>query len=252
MAKTLRRIATNLSSKDLKKERAASCIDDGGLDYPTLPTLPTSPITPSSPSTDEPGEWEPILDIKNEDASMETSNTANLIQDNAPTIEDLDPSPYEDDTAFTLVDDGYLDPRREYIRAFPYGHEIIETPTDGLLCGFFAIILSMENMHPYLPCPTIADLQEILTSPAFKEYSVAFGMTNEDNFSIDQVAAVLFTWGCEQSLNIRIGVVPDGQAPLLMPHPNEWSSIIVWIHNDGLSNDEGRLGHYSGMRPKEV
>ncbi len=67
--------------------------------------------------------------------------------------------------------------------------------------------------------------------------------------SIDQVGAVLYFWGLGLDLNLRIGYVIEGEAPQLLPHPNEELASIVWIHNDDQGNElTGSLGHFSGMK----
>lgn len=68
--------------------------------------------------------------------------------------------------------------------------------------------------------------------------------------SVDQVGAVLFFWGLQLGLNLRIGYLAEGEAPRLLPHPNEEPAYIVWIHNDNCGNEAtGALGHFSGMEP---
>ena len=191
------------------------------------------------------------------DASIEDSNSAEsdsfiIPGDDALMTRGPEGSLYSDAVDSTGDTDKYLDPIHQYQRAFPYGHMIVPTSSTGLLCGFAAVIKSLQVMHQYMPCPTITDLQTILRSPWFREYNTAFGMSNDNNFSIDQIAAVVYAWGYNMGYNVRIGVVPEGERPMLVPHPNDWSAITVWVHNDGLSNDEGRLGHYSGMRPNEI
>ncbi|KAL6715604.1 hypothetical protein ACLMJK_006565 [Lecanora helva] len=146
------------------------------------------------------------------------------------------------------IDDS-LNANAEYTKAFPEGHEIISTPVSGLLCGFHAVILSIRATHPHLPCPTLEGLQEVSHSPAFVKHATAFGMTNEDNFSVDQVGAVLFFWGSYHRLNLRLGYVIEGQTPQLLPHLVEGPACIVWIHNDNQGNETtGALGHFSGLR----
>jgi len=89
--------------------------------------------------------------------------------------------PVESDSEENIVPSESHDALLEYSKAFPDGHEIIWTPTDGLLCGFNAVVRSMQAMHWYLPCPTVESLQEVFYSPAFVEHATAFGMTNDNN-----------------------------------------------------------------------
>ena len=84
-----------------------------------------------------------------------------------------------------------------YTEAFPNGHEIIRTPSNGLLCGFHAVVRSMQTMHPYLPCPAVASLLEVLNCPAFVEHANAFGMTNDNNCKSSYMIIIfsLIYWG---------------------------------------------------------
>lgn len=104
---------------------------------------------------------------------------------------------------------------------------------EGLLCGFFAVINSMCAQYPELPCPTREELQAIFEEQAM-EFAEVFDMDNTYDFSIDQVAAIVYRWGKPQGLNLRIGYVEEGNTPLLVSHPNEeWDVRVLWIHNDG-------------------
>ena len=68
-----------------------------------------------------------------------------------------------------------------YVQLFPQGHEIIDTPTTGLLCGFHAVIRSMEALYPCLPQPTVASLRKVMGSEEFVEHARAFGMRNKNS-----------------------------------------------------------------------
>ena len=117
--------------------------------------------------------------------------------------------------------------------SFPHGWRTIPTSMDGLLCGFFAVINSMRAQYPSLPCPTLEELQGIFEEQA-REFAEVFDMCNTYDFSIDQVAAVVYRWGQERGLNLRIGYVEEGSTPLLVSHPDEGGDVrVVWIHNDG-------------------
>ena len=69
----------------------------------------------------------------------------------------------------------------DYAKVFPIGYKIIPTPPDELLCGFNAVIRSMQAIRWYLPCPSVKDLGDVFHSEAFVEHATAFGMTNENN-----------------------------------------------------------------------
>lgn len=88
--------------------------------------------------------------------------------------------------------------------SFPYGYEIMNTSAEGLLCGRYSVILSMSAQYPELPCPTRDELQDIFDSMK-DEFAEVYHMDNINNFSIDQVALVLYAWGMSCGLNMRIG-----------------------------------------------
>ncbi len=126
---------------------------------------------------------------------------------------------------------------QKYLETFPHSLEIIPTPGTGLLCGFAAVILSMEAMDPDLARPTVEELQV-----AFKSLQNAeFGLHNENFFHVDQVGAALYVWGTQYDMNLQVGYVPDGQPPQLVPHPNDEPTIVVFMHHVP--------GHFSGLRP---
>ena len=138
----------------------------------------------------------------------------------------------------------------EFESSFPYGYEIMDTSSEGLLCGWHSVILSMSAQYPDLPCPSRDELQEIFDSQT-DEFAEVFDMDNSNNFSIDQVALVLYSWGMSHGLNLRIGYQEEGEAPLLVSHPNDDLDILtLWIHNDGAYLTS--IGHFSGMRPRTV
>ena len=93
---------------------------------------------------------------------------------------------------------------KEFEQAFPYGYQIMNTSAEGLLCGWHSVILSMSAQYPELPCPTREELQDIFHCQK-DDFAEAFDMSNDNNFSIDQVALVLYTWGLSHGFNLRIG-----------------------------------------------
>lgn len=106
-------------------------------------------------------------------------------------------------------------------------------------------MLSMWAQWPTLPQPSRDDLIAIFQRQSV-EFALVFGMENTDNFSVDQVAAVLYAWGRERGLNLRLGYLEDGATPLLVSHPHEDEDVrVVWVHNDG--NWDGGIGHFSGI-----
>ncbi|ERF71581.1 hypothetical protein EPUS_00570 [Endocarpon pusillum Z07020] len=144
---------------------------------------------------------------------------------------------------------------------FPKGFEIIPTSGEGYMCGFGAVINTMTAMHPSLPRPTVKDLQNVLNSSAYVESTAEFGLTNTDNFHVDQIGAALYFWGTiHHGLNLQLGYIPSGQIPQLVPHPNEDPTIVIWISNDNAQLLEDQLpedqtlmptilNHFSGVKP---
>lgn len=133
-------------------------------------------------------------------------------------------------------------------RAFPDGWMTIQTSADGFLCGWHAVILSMHAQYPFLPYPTVAELQALFAARA-EEFAAVFDMENSCDFSIDQIAAILYQWGRGggRGLNLRVGYVENGVAPLLVSHPDEGQDVrVLWVHNDGRYRDG--IGHFSGLR----
>lgn len=148
---------------------------------------------------------------------------------------------------------------RGYYESFPHGHDIIPTSSEGLYCGLWAVIESIRAMGNHsISTPGISDLLAAFRSEQAQKRRVLFGMTNESNFSVEQVALSLSVWGETQNLNLRLGHVIEARDPQLILYEDDKEGDatrnIIWIHNDGnnlLSNDES-LGHYSGMKPKEA
>ena len=93
---------------------------------------------------------------------------------------------------------------KEFESSFPYGYEVMNTSAEGLLCGWHSVILSMSVQYPDLPCPTRDELRGIFASMK-DEFAEIFDMNNINNFSIDQVALVMYAWGMSRGLNLRIG-----------------------------------------------
>lgn len=127
-----------------------------------------------------------------------------------------------------------------YLEVFPNGHQIIPTPGNGLLCGFHAVILSMEAMDPDLARPTVEELQVVFKSLD----NAAFGLDNEDYFHVDQVGAALYFWGTKYDMNLQVGYIPLGESPVLVPHPNEDETTVIFIQH--------APGHFSGLRPNKA
>lgn len=58
----------------------------------------------------------------------------------------------------------------------------------------------MQPQHPSLHRLTVADLQQVLHSPAFIEDAKASTMTSKNSFSVDEIGALLYLWGLDNGL----------------------------------------------------
>ena len=96
-------------------------------------------------------------------------------------------------------------------------------------------------MHLQLARPTVPDLQAVFSSLGLTDHAKEFGLTNHDYFHVDQFGAALYFWGAQYGLNLQAGYVPEGQRPLLVPHPNEEPTTVVSIQH--------QPGHFSSLRP---
>jgi hypothetical protein len=107
--------------------------------------------------------------------------------------------------------------------------------------------------------PTLQALQEVFHSQEFIKHTGAFGLNNTDNFTVDQLGAVIHFWAdTYYDLNIQLGYLSEGRGPDLVPTPgsDQNGRIILWIHNDNAQdraeqkglNAKGVMNHYSGLR----
>ena len=108
--------------------------------------------------------------------------------------------------------------RAAFDEAFPRGYDTIWTPGTGLQCGLEAVVRSMEAMYPNMPRPSVQNLQAILDSPDFQAFVQEFQVDDQDgfsrnNFSVDEIGAVLNHWASSRGLMLRIGYVVDSQPP---------------------------------------
>jgi len=158
-----------------------------------------------------------------------------------------------------------LSPTELYQRTFPNGHSLLRVDSEGLLCGYRAVIASMEAQHPWIQAPTIDELQQIRVHPDVVIETTKCDLeTEESNFHIELLAYLLEEWGRTDNrdldLHLAFYVEPDGpyliypddDAPDKMVwNHNTW--LMVWIHSDGASwvNPENP-SHYSGMKTLET
>ncbi|KAG6988846.1 hypothetical protein G7Y79_00069g096380 [Physcia stellaris] len=200
-------------------------------------TPKTRPLSPEAQARIQLGELYASLENHSTEASPSTTGS------DAPKTRPLSPE------AQARIEEA----QANYERSFPHGYTIIPTSGWGLLCGWHAIRHSMTAQHPTLPCPPSDELQAIFDAN-MAEYATVFDMHNENDFSVDQIAGVLYSWGLPRGLNLQIGYLEEGQAAQLVSHPAEGRDEVrvVWIHNDGRWRMRNCIGHYSGMRAKEA
>lgn len=138
--------------------------------------------------------------------------------------------------------------------AFPKGHELIETSSSQLECGLHAIILSVRHQTKCgFPVPTLTELRAVQRTESVALAFAAVDMLNRDNFTVDQLAAILYQWGCEKKLNMQLGCITEHRQPELYSTETSYrdDTTTVWVHNTSaktsLKDDVG-LEHYSGIR----
>jgi len=143
---------------------------------------------------------------------------------------------------------------KEYNNSFPNGHETIATSSQGLWCGLYAVISTLEAMHSWIIPPSIEDLLAAFISLDVQEKADGSEMRNVNNFSVDQVASALFSWGRSRGLELQLGYLVEGKAPRLIGVDTEGKTTIVWIYNNGMNllTGDQSMGHFSGMRPNGV
>ena len=152
--------------------------------------------------------------------------------------------PSKQDAGVTLEAPGSNIALQKYNEAIPNGRAIAITPGTGLLCGFAAVIISMELCFPDMHRPRVSNLEETFNSPKFQEATKDFGLTNTNYFHLNQIGAALYHFSAPFGLNLQVGCVREVEAPLLVPHPNDEPTTVVWIHH--------APSHFSGLRPKKT
>ncbi|KAK4226186.1 hypothetical protein QBC38DRAFT_236460 [Podospora fimiseda] len=160
----------------------------------------------------------------------------------------------------------YLPPRNLFFSSFPPNGQFIRlpTPSNNLLCGLYAIILSFQHRYPSLiPIPTLKQLHSIILQQA-KEHEKLIGLTYEkSNLTGDQLSACFSEWVRIYIPGKRgqLGWVSEveqgkGEIPVMMDtkevkveeEGNEKEDIIrVWVWNDG-GWVNGGMGHWEGIK----
>lgn len=143
------------------------------------------------------------------------------------------------------------DGRAEGTSTPPALWEIIPTPGDGFLCGFYALMRSLGAQMPDLPTPTLQELLGIYKGPAMTKRNAAVALTNRNYFGVDQVAGTLYEWGLEKGANLQLGCLIEGRDPLLLgTETSDNDNVrVLWIHNNNVNERNPTLiNHFSGLR----
>lgn len=143
------------------------------------------------------------------------------------------------------------DGRAEGTSTPPTFWEIIPTPGDGFLCGFYALMRSLGAQMPDLPTPTLQELLDIYKGPAMTKRNAAVALTNRNYFGVDQVAGTLYEWGLEKGANLQLGCLIEGRDPLLLgTETSDNDNVrVLWIHNNNVNERNPTLiNHFSGLR----
>lgn len=128
----------------------------------------------------------------------------------------------------------------------------IGTPSDSLLCGLFALQLSMQAQHPDINAPTIADPQAQFQHPGYLERSRAAGYMNTNHLQCSQLVARLYFWGRERGLNLQVVAYRPRRGSLLEPIATARGDGVreVWIFNDDaeeMNVGEEAVAHWEGL-----
>ena len=140
--------------------------------------------------------------------------------------------------------------------AFPKGHTTITTPSEGGLCGYNALHLSLRALGLDVNVPTRDELMGIWRRPELQADFAQFPEPREDGMAefaaeayvrFDQLARVAQVWGQDNGMHVVLCMIQDGT-----PNPKPYvsddvssGSTLVWIHHNGV---EGLASHYSGIR----
>jgi hypothetical protein len=90
-------------------------------------------------------------------------------------------------------------------RAFPDGWQRLRTSGVDPECGLHAIILSIEHQRPDISTPMLQDLRDISQRETVALASLTVGMDNSNNFTVDQLGAILYEWGQSHNFNLQLG-----------------------------------------------
>ncbi|CAH0049573.1 unnamed protein product [Clonostachys solani] len=132
------------------------------------------------------------------------------------------------------------------------GWEIIPTESEGLECGLFALVHSLEHQMPNLTTPTTSDLRDIVNGQLITGRALEAGVAHHtNNFAVDQLAAALMEWGDSIGTALQLGyITPTGPPVVVFP---ESGRSTLWIFNDEAeASGPDTINHYSGLKPRIV
>jgi hypothetical protein len=139
-------------------------------------------------------------------------------------------------------------------QAFPHGFDLLDTSSDGLLCGMYAIQLSIEAQLPHITPPTIIELRQLFRDPQFRRLAIAADLTHRNHLNASQMTALAYDWGRKTGLNIQLVAHRDGYDPLIERIPETADNPLqLWVHNDDAEDSvpgSTATGHWMGMAPR--
>lgn len=139
----------------------------------------------------------------------------------------------------------------------PRGWQELKVSGDGLLCGFRAVVRSTFFQYRELPVPRLEDFKAIVKhDPEYKDRCPEKGLTNDNEFYVEQLAIVLRIWSSIKSFPLQLGIVQDEHEPILTgwadglepPSGRLW----IWVSVDqeqAAKRGIHRVDHYQGLRP---
>ena len=120
-------------------------------------------------------------------------------------------------------------------------------PQDDLLCGFHALLLSIQARHPHTAPLTVQNLQDV---------AARLKINAQDDFASDELSRILRGWCRDVGENLHLGYVERGsQRPEYrlggQPGANDNDARFVWIENDNaaqVADSDSTYNHWSGLR----
>lgn len=145
---------------------------------------------------------------------------------------------------------------KERFQAYaPHGYTTTMVPGDGMTSGIQAILYSMREMYPRLRLPTVQEFKDILLDPAYQMHVKAYGLSDFLDFPllhVDHLGAILMYWGRRNGLNMQLGYLPGNHSPQLIPHPNNFPVLVVWIYSNDVNRPSNRsINTFRGIKMNE-